>query len=51
MTRMSIKTKRVKVPKVNYRFAHGTTKRPPAEWEEMMGSDFIKFIEKKAKRR
>lgn len=51
MAKMSVKTKRVRVPKDNYKFAHGTTKRPPKAWEEMMGIDFIKYVEKKARRK
>jgi hypothetical protein len=49
MARMSIATKRVKVPEVNYRFATGTTKKAPKEWEDMVGVEFINYILKKVK--
>ena len=49
--RNAIRTIRVVVPKFNFRYATGTTKKAPKEWEAMVGADFIKYIEKKANRR
>lgn len=51
MVRMSVKTKRVRPAKDDWKYAHGTTKKPPKEWEAMMGIDFIKYVEKKARRK
>ena len=48
--RNAIRTTRVKVPKANYRYATGTTKKAPKEWEAMVGKDFIEFIEKKVRK-
>ena len=50
MNRMAIRTIRVKKPDFDYRFATGTTKKAPKEWEAMVGKDFIKFIERKGRK-
>jgi len=42
---------RIRIPEVNYKFATGTTRHIPKEWEEMVGIEFIEYIRTIIKRR
>ena len=35
------------IPKENFRFATGTVKKAPKEWELLFGEDFVLYILKK----
>lgn len=50
MARMSVKTKRVKIPRVNYKYAHGISKRAKKWYEEVSNEAFIAIVEEMARR-